>query len=71
MRIPLSEWEYINFSRNAGTDPLTPLMVGGFADLVGRVLPLKILEFNSQGETQMLPFAKTAISCVASTEPQG
>ena len=49
-------------SRDVGADPLSPLMVGGFADILSRVLASKILEFKSQGEREMLPVAKAAAS---------
>jgi UDP-GlcNAc:undecaprenyl-phosphate GlcNAc-1-phosphate transferase len=62
MRIPLTEWEYINFSRDVSEDPLTPMMVGGFADMVGRVLPFKILEFNRREEAKALAAIQTANS---------
>jgi UDP-GlcNAc:undecaprenyl-phosphate GlcNAc-1-phosphate transferase len=68
MRIPLMEWEYINFNRDVGGDPMTPLMVGGFADMVGRVLPSKILEFAHPAETRSLPISRSAIAGITSAE---
>jgi UDP-GlcNAc:undecaprenyl-phosphate GlcNAc-1-phosphate transferase len=70
MRIPLTAWEYVNFSRDVGADPLSPLMVGGFADIVSRVLTLKIAEFNSLAEPQMAQVGQGAISCAATAASQ-
>ena len=52
MRIPLPGWQYLNFTRAAGADPLSPLMVGGFADIVNRCVSSKLPELLDK-ETQL------------------
>jgi hypothetical protein len=69
MRIPLAEGAYINFTRDAVEDPLSPLMVGGFADIVSRVLPLKNEEFRRQEEFRAVPMAKAAAAGVSPETP--
>jgi hypothetical protein len=52
MRISLPGWQYLNFTRAAGADPLSPLMVGGFADILNRCVAAKLPELLAK-ESQL------------------
>lgn len=60
MRVPLAGRDYINFTRDTGADPFPPLMAGQVAELVGRVLPAKIVEFGRAEEPLLV---KAAVAC--------
>jgi UDP-GlcNAc:undecaprenyl-phosphate GlcNAc-1-phosphate transferase len=49
MRIPLSDWQYVNFTRAASEDQLNPIVLGGFAESVTRGL-LKLTTAGVQTE---------------------
>jgi len=49
MRIPLSDWQYVNFTRCASEDQLNPIVLGGFAESVTRGL-LKLTTAGVQTE---------------------
>lgn len=51
MRIPLSGWQYVNFTRAASADQLNPIVLGGFAESVTRGL-LKVTSGAVQTEQQ-------------------